>query len=353
MDTTYATSLVFSVQVAVLAPIISFALALAVFGFYTLLFGIAFHLLYKNNGLSHRKLQIAWTTLLFLVTTLEALINASSGIDGLVVQCTALQTQDFLPFIKFATQDEKETVMMGLTYTCLIVANSIADSVLIYRMFLVWGSTVWVIAVPVIASVVINGLGLAGSIMQTKGFSNTAIKGNFQLETMGIHYLLSFNYANAVFNLILTLAIAGRIWWFGIWKIRSFDHGGTICKRYQQVIAVVIECGIIYPISLIVHTAVKGSCDKVAIPLDLTATVIQAAGIAPTLIVLRTCLGQSISQKVIDSQNTALAGCSKQFLPQRRWEDAKHFPNLVHAQTASQSEGAVHSTYNIHVADEV
>ncbi|KIK68212.1 hypothetical protein GYMLUDRAFT_143625, partial [Collybiopsis luxurians FD-317 M1] len=106
--------------------------------------------------------------------------------------------------------------------------------------------------------------------MQTKGFSNTAIPGNFALELKGINYHLGFYYANASLNLVFTLVIAGRIWWVARQINRLLGREDTIKKKYRQIIVILIECGIIYPITLIAHAAVEGNNNRIVIPVSLT-----------------------------------------------------------------------------------
>ncbi|KIK56262.1 hypothetical protein GYMLUDRAFT_87349 [Collybiopsis luxurians FD-317 M1] len=355
MSNTFAKSAIFSVQIAVLGPIISFSLAIALFGFYVLVFGLSCYLLYKNHNIGRRKLHLTWTISLFFISSLGGLINASSGLDDLVQIYTTLLTQDPTPLLKFVQKSERETVMVGLAYTCMILANVIADSVLIHRMFLVWGSNVKIIVLPILASLVLNTEGLAATIMRTKGFSNTAIDANFALELKGENYHLGFYYANAALNLLFTLMIAGRIWWMGVRTSRSFSQDRSINKKYKQIIAVLIECGIIYPIALIAHAAIEGSQDTIAIPVNLTATVIEIAGIAPTLIILHTCLGRSISQRVIDSQKTTFAASSTQYSSQQRSGAManKNISNLVNFRGASEDDTALQSARNIEVAIEM
>ncbi|KAF9056875.1 hypothetical protein BDP27DRAFT_1242015, partial [Rhodocollybia butyracea] len=85
--------------------------------------------------------------------------------------------------------------------------SCLADSVLIHRIYLVWGSRKWILPLPILTSLVINGVGLAGTIMKTKGFSNTASESNFNLELKGIDLHIGFYYANAVANSIFTMLI--------------------------------------------------------------------------------------------------------------------------------------------------
>ncbi|KAF5357333.1 hypothetical protein D9758_005827 [Tetrapyrgos nigripes] len=314
-------SKVFSVQVALLAPIISLTLAAAIFGFYVLLFGLSTYFLCKNKQIVRRRLHLTWTTFLFLISTFGALINASSGIMDAVVMYTAVSTQDFTQFIKHSSSDRTQEIISGLTYSTLIAVNLVADAVLINRCYLVWGRKISVIVLPILAAFGVNSIGLMADIMTTQGQNDTS-EANFQLFLTGINYRLTFYYANAVVNFVVTMLIAGRIWWVGRRTMRYSTYWGRIINdKYKAIFAISyifhsplsfsgllrhfirLECGVIYPISLVAHAAVEGNVDKISIPVNLTPTVIQLAGVVPTLILVTVFLGKSISEKLLDLQN--------------------------------------------------
>ncbi|KAF9058656.1 hypothetical protein BDP27DRAFT_1453863 [Rhodocollybia butyracea] len=329
-------SALFSVQVALVAPIISFALSLALFGFYTLLFGLSFHFLYNSKNISHRTLHLVWIVCLFVIASVGGILSAVSGIVDLVALYDALRTQDPTPLEKFFSQNTAETVMVGFEYTCLVLANSIADSVIIHRIYLVWGSRLWIIIPPILASLVINTVGLAGDIMRTKGFANTTIEGNFNLELKGEQYGLGFFYANAAFNMLLTAMIAGRIWWVGKRTSASFGRSGAINQKYKDVIAVLLECGVLYPIALIAHAAVEGSQNTISIPVNLTGPAILAAGISPTLIIF-----------------TTIGASTLQYSSQGRMDSTKNIASLMRAANVSHGESTINSAQNLEVEIEM
>ncbi|KAF5356467.1 hypothetical protein D9757_012479 [Collybiopsis confluens] len=341
-------SAVFSPRVALLGPIITFALTMALFGFYTLLFGLACYFLFTGEHLAHRKLHITWIISLFILSTLGGLITVSSGLDDLAIQYTALLTQNPAPFVKAVTHYEKETVMVGFQYSCLVVVNVLADSVIIHRIFLIWGSNVWAIMLPVLAVIATNSVGLVGAIMKIKGFSNTTMFSNFELELSGVKILIGFYDANAVVNMLLTLAIAGRIWWVGLKTSQTFGHDGAFHNNYRPIIVVLLECGIIYPIILFAHAAISSNVD-IVVPVGLTGVVVQVAGIAPTLIILSTWLRRrTAGQKVIEPSRPSTFATSSG--PYSSRGPASNFPTLVQA---SQSYPAVISSHNLEVEMEM
>ncbi|THV00896.1 hypothetical protein K435DRAFT_776269 [Dendrothele bispora CBS 962.96] len=302
---TISESSLFSAKVALLAPIISLSLGLIVFGFYLFLFGLSTCFLLKNQTIFHRRLHLIWTTCLFLTSTLGGLIEACSQIRGAVIIYNALRTQNFDQFSNYVSNDKIQTLAVGLANTCFVVANCIADSILIHRCYIVWGSKKLVVALPILVSIATNSFGIVAAGMRTKGASDTNIEANFHLLLRAVDYNLKFLYINAVVNFGLTLMIAGRIWWVCRQTRALMDSqcGHIIGRKYNAIIATLFECGIIYPISLIAQAAIQGNVSELSIPVTLTPATIQLAGIAPTLILVRTCLGWSITEEVVKSQN--------------------------------------------------
>ncbi|KAK1221019.1 hypothetical protein PQX77_016182 [Marasmius sp. AFHP31] len=103
------------------------------------------------------------------------------------------------------------------------------------------------------------------------------------------------NIALAVFNGLLSLLAAGRIWWIS----RDARHhmGVPVQARYQTVSTVILESGILYPTTLIASIVVPIIYDKHShgtLPVDLTAVAYLIAGLAPTLIIVRVAYGTSV-----------------------------------------------------------
>jgi len=292
---------VFNVGIAVVAPIVSLALALTILGIYFVIFGLSAYHLWYSQEVYHRRLHLTWTTALFLISCLGGLASATSGMLDLVVEYNAMRTQNPGPFLQYVTENGPQTALVGIAYTCLIVANSLADSVLIHRIYLVWGSRNWTLALPILLSLAINSVGLAGTIMRTKGFSNTAIESNFNLELKGINFGLGFFYANAVTNFIYTMLIACRLWW--LTQCNNTSSGVRI-QRHKLTAAILLECGVFYPIALVAHAAIEGNLNIISTPVNLTPCVLLLAGLIPTVMILRTSQGISITDTVTGVANS-------------------------------------------------
>ncbi|KAK7047166.1 hypothetical protein VNI00_006832 [Paramarasmius palmivorus] len=86
-------------------------------------------------------------------------MTASDIIDA-VVSFNALKLDDATTFLSFSVYDPLKTGIMGVIYIGYVVVNCIADSVLIYRIYVIWGSRKRNIVLPTIASVAANGMAM-------------------------------------------------------------------------------------------------------------------------------------------------------------------------------------------------
>uniref|UniRef100_A0A0W0FWS9 Uncharacterized protein n=1 Tax=Moniliophthora roreri TaxID=221103 RepID=A0A0W0FWS9_MONRR len=122
-----------------------------------------------------------------------------------------------------------------------------------------------------------------GPLLDWGSFSNVtkAVVGSFS----NILYILA--------NFLLTLMIAGRIWWIS--RDTRSSLGSEVGRKYKRAMAMVIESGLLYSASLVIHVAVTLSWNSIGFGLDTFPTIALMVGIAPTLIFLRTSLGLTAS----------------------------------------------------------
>uniref|UniRef100_A0A0W0FVA9 Uncharacterized protein n=1 Tax=Moniliophthora roreri TaxID=221103 RepID=A0A0W0FVA9_MONRR len=182
------------------------------------------------------------------------------------------------PHLKLPNPD----IFSGMFY---VFANCIADGILLYRCFAVWESAKGVIIVLLLVLLATNAMGLIGHIViyVALGIDQDELYSGINDALTG------YNVANAVNTLILTLIIAGRIWWMTR-DARKF-LGQEIGRTYRRIIIILIESGFIYSASLIVTEALIQSGSNLGFGLSLNPVIHVMVGIAPTLIILHTSLG--------------------------------------------------------------
>ncbi|KAI3606419.1 hypothetical protein WG66_009546 [Moniliophthora roreri] len=207
----------------------------------------------------------------------------------------------------------------GTVAVLYLIGNIIADMILIFRCYIIWGHRKPIVIGPIVACTLSNLLGTACTIIIIVKGSATqdAGMGWFQLShlMMGIYMIL-----NLFITMILISLVAGRIYWIS--RRSSGVASATSRKRYNTVAAIMyvrflftlpqvvslyrrisLESGLIYPLVLIPNVAFNTA--EALVGWDLTPLLIQAAGIAPTLIIVRSGKGISIEDhEELGSQQT-------------------------------------------------
>ncbi|KAJ3873700.1 hypothetical protein F5051DRAFT_455798 [Lentinula edodes] len=271
------------------------------YGIYTMLFGLYVYLQIHQRG-QQRYYQIS-LLLLYLLATMAVVVSI------LIEKQMTLFTLD-LTF----TDDLSDPLVAShfISYANLTVAaegiyvaaNIIADALLLYRCYVVWGSKKYVIAGPIVISLVNTVIAIvsaalvknnAGRLLKTAGVENASL----QAADIISYAFLSVNLFT---NLMLTGLIAGRIWWIARDTRRSLGIDNSSDKSIGGIAAMVLDSGLLYPVALVIGLAltVPGTVDVQAI---LTLIV----GIAPTLIMVRTDLGISIENASNTDPNETVA----------------------------------------------
>ncbi|KAK7047158.1 hypothetical protein VNI00_006824 [Paramarasmius palmivorus] len=247
----------------------------------------------------NRRLHIAWITSLFVVTTVAAFVITASDIMDGVISFTSLKTQDPSHFLSYGVYDPAKTGIIVVTYIGYVLANCIADSVLLHRLYTIWGSRKRIVAFPLLASVVANAIGLATAIMKIIS-SDMRKAENFAIYQKAIQYQIGYFASNAAVNSLITLMIATRIWWVARDTRRAISghsQSNDIDPEYKTIIRMILESGSIYPAFLIVHAVLTGHASKVGVTVNLLPAVILISGIAPTLIILRSNLTRTVEER--------------------------------------------------------
>ncbi|ESK91989.1 hypothetical protein Moror_10355 [Moniliophthora roreri MCA 2997] len=277
---------IYSIQGVLLAPFVSVGLTLFLLGFYILLFGMVVYFLFTRRNMVNRKLHLGWVIALFMLSVSSSLFEAAIMLREATLAFRAASTKDTEPLEDWESSSKAPKlvpdIFSGMFY---VFANCIADGILLYRCFAVWESAKGVIIVLLLVLLATNAMGLIGHIIiyVALGIDQDELYSGINDALTG------YNVANAVNTLILTLIIAGRIWWMTR-DARKF-LGQEIGRTYRRIIIILIESGFIYSASLIVTEALIQSGSNLGFGLSLNPVIHVMVGIAPTLIILHTSLG--------------------------------------------------------------
>jgi len=174
----------------------------------------------------------------------------------------------------------------------------LADSLLIYRLWVVWGGNLLVIILPSLLLLGTIATGIAGVAL----FWYTAKTGT--IVDLGV----GFHACTVTLNVIATTLIAGRLLQHRrvLQDLGSSDHGG----QYVSLLAVFAESGALYAIAGIIYIPMYATESPY---IYIFAPILEAAAcIAPSLILLRISLGVAVDMKSKTLQITTLGFARRQ-----------------------------------------
>ncbi|EEB89097.1 hypothetical protein MPER_12850 [Moniliophthora perniciosa FA553] len=276
-------------------PISTLSVMYSIYGFYVLLFGVCFHMM-RRQGPDGEQLNASlylWLAIiLFLLTTIFVVAYTMSQIHQTLVFFAAAKTGDYERLAQYLTRDVEKTALLSLKQIISVLLNIAAEYMLIHRCYGIWGSKKRVAVPLIIASILSNGLGIVCAITITIGDRNLANQSNYKLFLVGDITSGVYNISNDFFSKCLpTSYTAGRIWWIHRRvRARGIHASDTFV---QSVSRIILESGIIYPISIVATQIVTNTATPTVLPFDFFPLTVLSAGIAPTLIMGATAEGSN------------------------------------------------------------
>ncbi|TFK50528.1 hypothetical protein OE88DRAFT_265007 [Heliocybe sulcata] len=202
------------------------------------------------------------------------------------------------------TLEDDQNVMnlyQALSDSMIASTNLIADGLLIWRCFIVWGRTLWIVALPIAmlmtGSVCGYGVVVTDVIWYLRKYHHPDLKISgaswARLTHLETSFTRSFLIMSAATNMFVSLLIVGRI----LCTVRNQAEYGYAreAKKYMRLVYLMIESGSIYSLSLllsgVLYTA--GFTAQGSITMGMQY---QLVGIFPTLIILLVTLGKTVEQ---------------------------------------------------------
>ncbi|KAJ8088160.1 hypothetical protein PM082_013711 [Marasmius tenuissimus] len=216
---------------------------------------------------------------------------------GSMAQFAAVKAQDYSGFNRYVLYDTLRFAAIPLTGLIFFISNVLADCMLIHRCYLICNHQ-RMSALMVAACFFVNVALLTGVTMTALSRINPKSEQSGRLISEGQIIVGGAMVASAFLNVILTCLTAGRLWWIGIRPTESAGVKSTYAKKYQSVLRIILESGMIYPLTLVAHLVIIKSSPQP--PFDPFPFLVLAAGIAPTLIIVRARLGVSSTPTVED-----------------------------------------------------
>ncbi|KAF7332487.1 hypothetical protein MKEN_00130800 [Mycena kentingensis (nom. inval.)] len=177
-----------------------------------------------------------------------------------------------------------------ITPAAALVTNTfIADCILIWRCWTVWGKSLWAIILPGLCTIGGTALGYVSVSEQARYVLNPTLDRSKFVDFATPYFSLTL-----VTTVICTLLIVARILLVTRSTAIALNPSGEVVNRkYSKAIEIIVESAVLYSITLIVFLPlmVQGS-SKNAWPQTVLT---QMTGFAPTLILARVSFGLSRS----------------------------------------------------------
>uniref|UniRef100_A0A0W0GAL5 G protein-coupled receptor n=1 Tax=Moniliophthora roreri TaxID=221103 RepID=A0A0W0GAL5_MONRR len=296
-----------SIATILVQPMANLTVMFYVYGIYTVLFIISLHILIHQQDRPNRVLYMFFTIALFTLTSAYIIVTTFVYAQQATLGFTFTKNQDWASFLAYLEHDNAKTIMDGFAFILPPCLVTMADLMLLHRCYVIWGSSKW-IAFPFIFMVVSLAISdTVASAFIIIGVSNTADPAKYQLYLLGCTIDTAFWLAEMGINIALTLLTASRIWWIS--REARKHMGSAIKTKYNMIIAIILESGILYPTFLttaIIYTLLLDPGAQGSSPFSFFVITYQVAGIAPTLIIIRAAGGKTVEHTSMNQVMSSL-----------------------------------------------
>ncbi|KAG7087650.1 hypothetical protein E1B28_013597 [Marasmius oreades] len=277
----------FTAETIITQPLATLSAMFFIYGIYVVIFALSVHTLSRGPA---SKIYTIWTITLFVLATIYIVNNTCGFARQATIEFNAATTKDYTPFIQYLSGDVPKSVWFSIGIFVPCFMNAIADWMLIHRCYMIWKSKILVYLLAFVAFV-LNAISLGTTIAGIIADS----KANQKLYQTASSVSNGTGIGIAIFQMILALLTASRIWWVSRQSERLM--GRPTEMKYNSIAAAIIESGALYAVSLVVMFIYQRTIDPDSsglIPFDVSVISTLLSGLAPTLIVVRVAYGKPV-----------------------------------------------------------
>ncbi|KAG7096235.1 hypothetical protein E1B28_003684 [Marasmius oreades] len=305
-------ALYLSAEMILTTPISTLSVQFCIYGIYCFIFGLSIHVLFWQANSVHR-LYKGGNIALFVLATIYTFVNTWALSRQTFIEFHAATTKDYSSLIQYVHGDNQKIAWIGTTSIISTLMNSIADTMLIHRCYLIFNSNKLVLFPLVVVASILNVIDLGSIIFFAIEFGSSSKPENNRLAQKGIYIDSRAAIGIAVFQIILTSLTGGCIWWITR-QARQFMRGST-CTRYNNITAIIVESGLLYAGSLLTSIMIQlGVNTNDVLPFDFSTVSLLMSGLAPTMVIAQVAYGKSVEsiQQTISMFGAAIAQASQQ-----------------------------------------
>ncbi|CCM05309.1 uncharacterized protein FIBRA_07523 [Fibroporia radiculosa] len=248
-------------------------------GLYTIVFGITMYKIRLKGWKKMNKVTAGTIIVLYVLATAHNAMALRLLINGFIVY-----VQDPGPQVYFANIVVPLNVAKDVVYVTNIW---VGDSVIVWRLYVIWGKKLWIAAFPVcmMIATAITGYYAIGRWLNP-ALDSTHL--NLAFYETSFHWVTAMYAVSLCTNVSVTIVTATRIWWVGHRNTKIL--GSDTHSPYSRVILLLLESGSVLSAAKTIEFALfetsgngYGGDNSVWIVIE---SMPQIMGIMPTLVIL-------------------------------------------------------------------
>ncbi|KAH9914378.1 uncharacterized protein BXZ73DRAFT_54977 [Epithele typhae] len=177
-----------------------------------------------------------------------------------------------------------------------VAINAATDAFLVYRLYVVWGLSKWIIVIPSLFYVASVVLGIVTCVVS--GLPNA----NF-FAGLASEIALAYSGVSMGLNVFCTVLICARIFWISRRMKATLGHG--VSRTYTGAASIVVESMLPYTVFAVAYLVTLGLESPLAI-FFLTPYVMFSV-LSPQMIMLRVLMGRGLSAETTMGTATGTA----------------------------------------------
>ncbi|KAG7094136.1 hypothetical protein E1B28_007748 [Marasmius oreades] len=298
------------------------AVTFFIYGIYCVVFGLSIRVLIRRNSRAH-KLYTGCSIALFVLATIYTAVKTWGALQQALNGFRAVKTKDYLPFVQYLEGNDGEAAWVGTSDMISTLMNSIADTMLIHRCYVLFNYNKFILFPLAFIAFVLNGIDLGCIITITTGLgtSSKPLKLPIVLKAYSIDHDALIGIV--VFQIVLALITGGRIWW--ITRQTRQMMVGSIHSRYNDIVAIIIESALLYAGILLAAVVLEDVLDPFmtgVFPFDIPVVPSLMSGLAPTMVIARIAYGKAVDNLNVDSQTVSTFRAASGQTPSQQMSDA-------------------------------
>ncbi|KAG7090114.1 hypothetical protein E1B28_011725 [Marasmius oreades] len=266
------------------------------YGVNTVLFAVGMYLLRQRTVREGTMFLMISSSILFVLASISAVVNTTIVVGGYLS----------IPLPGNSTTSINLQVCSIIQYVVFHLVDLTAFIVLAYRCFNIWDRRFLVIALPVGIFVAETGVYFYELRRYMKVQQFATLHRLYNFTNQALPFTSATLILAAMANALLTLLIVGRMWWMKRRIQRFMRNGiaGNLPQKYESIIAITMESGMIIPTFFILLTiynildAKTGDHDDAII--IMSCMISQVIALAPLIIMVRVGLGLTVERNHVE-----------------------------------------------------